>query len=97
MMSRVSRTGNVDTINDLFTDHTFTDVTIVCDDKVMIPAHKNILTSASTLMKELLEKEERCNTVVCTDVSINEMKQLLQFIYLGNVSIKKSEFKSFNI
>ena len=96
MMSRVSRTGNVDTmLNDLFTDHTFTDVTIVCDDKVMIPAHKNILTSASTLMKELLEKEERCNTVVCTDVSVTEIKQLLQFIYLGEVSIKKSNLKSF--
>ena len=95
-MSQVSRSRKIDImLNDLFTDHTFTDVTIVCKDKVMIPAHKNILTSASTLMKQLLEEDFMCNTVFCTDISLNEMKQLLQYIYLGQVSINKSQLKRF--
>ena len=95
-MSQVPRSRNIDImLADLFTDHTFTDVTIVCNDKVIIPAHKNILTSASPLMKQLLGEDLMCNTLVCTDISITEMKQLLQYIYLGKVSINKSQLKRF--
>ena len=95
-MSQEPRARNIDImLADLFTDHTFTDVTIVCNDKVMIPAHKNILTSASPLMKQLLGEDLMCNTLVCTDISITEMKQLLQYIYLGKVSINKSQLKRF--
>ena len=95
-MAMLTREENLSlTLHELFKDQNFTDVTIVCNDKVIIPAHRFILTSASTLMKQLLEQDGLCNTVFCTDISHTEMRLLLEYIYFGQVLIKNSDLKSF--
>ena len=83
------------TLHELFKDQKFTDITIVCNDKVIIPAHRFILTTASSLMKQLLEQDVLCNTVFCTDISHTEMRLLLEYIYFGQVLIKNSDLESF--
>ena len=94
-MAMLTREENLSlTLHELFKDQNFTDVTIVCNDKVIIPAHRFILTTASSLMKQLLEQDVLCNTVFCTDISHIEMRLLLEYIFFGQVSMKKSDLKT---
>ena len=95
-MTMLTREENISlTLHELFKDQNFTDITIVCHEKVIIPAHRFILTTASTLMKQLLEQDVLCNTVYLTDISNTEMRPLLEYIYLGQVSVRKRDLESF--
>ena len=45
-----------DSVNELFTDKIFTDVTLVSDDETQIHAHKFVLSACSPMLKNLLVK-----------------------------------------
>ena len=64
----------------------FSDFTIVVG-KTKIKVHKNILSAHSPVFKAMLSyhttKEAQEKKVIITDVSIDAMKDFLQFIYTG--------------
>ena len=97
-MTMLTKEENISlTLHELFKDPNFTDITIVCHDKVIIPAHRFILTTASTLMKLLLEQDVLCNTVFFADISNTEMRLLLEYIYFGQVSVRKSDLEKMKL
>lgn len=70
----------------------FNDVDIVCDDgKTKLPAHKIILASAS----KFFETELKTKNEIHLDASLDECQKLLQLIYLGKTTVKKSESSRF--
>ena len=77
--------------NKLFCDPDFSDVTLVCADNQHLPAHRAVLCASSSLLRELLYDSQQQRTFLCLARVLQEdMRTLLQFIYLGNCSVLKT-------
>ena len=79
------------TLTDLHTQNIFTDVTIVSDDGIMFAAHKSLLSSSSPVLKTLLVNNPDTNPFIfMEDVHEEQLRAILQFIYLGEVRVLTS-------
>ena len=75
-------------LSDVFTENSFSDVTLVSDDKLQFQAHKFVLSASSPLLKNiLLDNTHPHPLIYLRGVKHQELKSILQFIYLGEASI----------
>ena len=66
------------------------DTVLACTDGQCLKAHRLILSTFSPYFKELLSVcKEPMPTILLPDVKISLMKSLLEFMYTGNIRIKK--------
>ena len=76
----------------------FTDVTLVCEDKKKIKAHKNILSACSPVFKDIVKLEQSAKSIIyLKGVYSSELESIMQFIYLGEATyyeMRMSEFLS---
>ena len=83
-------------LSDLLTRNVFVDVTLVFDDNDQVTAHKVILASASSFFQNLLEKNSHPNPMLYMRGMTKKLfVSLLDFIYLGEVSLPESDFDTF--
>ena len=75
-------------------DNPSKDVTLVCDGKIKLKAHKFVLTSSSSVFKEIL-KEDSPSTVYLKGIESEEMQAILQFVYQGQTMIRKERMSQF--
>jgi hypothetical protein len=76
-------------------DLDFSDVTLVCGDE-HVEAHKVVLSSASSFFKNLLKKNRHPYPLIYfRGVMKDDIKSILDFIYLGEVSILEENLDSF--
>ena len=61
---------------------TSADVTLICDGKEQIKAHKNILAACSPVLKDILQIENS-SVIYPKDMNFSEMESILEYIYLG--------------
>jgi len=73
----------------------FSDVTLVCDDKVKVAAHKIVLCSCSALFASLLDKSDGHPIVFLRGIKHEEMDALMSFMYYGEATINKERMKDF--
>ena len=79
------------TLTDLHTQNIFTDVTLVSDDGIMFAAHKSLLSSSSPVLKTLFLNHPDTNPIIfMEDVHEEQLRAILQFIYLGEVRVLTS-------
>ena len=73
----------------------FPDVTLICDDKRQLHAHRFVLASCSDTFKNLLNNDEgNCNSFIyLVGIQFEEMESMLELLYLGETSIQKSRLK----
>ena len=73
-----------DILKELSSDDSFTDVTLVTDDKKQIKAHRNILSAWSTVFKEILHINTNNNhpLIYLRGIQFSEMESILQFIFM---------------
>ena len=70
------------------TEHS--DVTLICEDKMEIRAHKNILTASIEFFKEILQLDKNPVTdIYLKGIKFTEMEPILRFIYLGEPTVCK--------
>ena len=83
-------------LSDLLKRNVFVDVTLVFDDD-QISAHKVILSSASSFFLQVLEKNASHPHPMLYMKGVDKklFNFLLDFIYLGEVSIPEEEFDNF--
>ena len=80
----------------LFLDTDFADVTLACDDGQVVHAHRVVLAFFSPFFKAILSKSSHPSTLVhMQGVNIEQIKQVLKFIYLGSVQIENDQLESF--
>ena len=80
----------------LFLDTDFTDVTLACDDGQVVHAHRVVLAFFSPFFKAILSKSSHPSTLVhMQGVNIEQIKQMLKFIYLGSVQIENDQLEAF--
>ena len=71
----------------MMTTAAFADVTLICDDKKKIQAHRNILAACSPVFKTIFESSEASHPVVfLKGIKYSEMSSILHFIYLGETT-----------
>ena len=82
--------------SDAFTHSNFSDVTLVSDDKIPFQAHRYVLSASSPVMKNILLNNPDSHPVIfLRGVNHRELASILQFIYLGEVSISTHSFGRF--
>ena len=84
-------------LSELVTLKEFSDVTLVCDDQIEIKAHRNLLSGASPVFKNILHMNS-CRdkpVIYLRGIKSQEMKNIINFIYLGQVIIPQSSMKDF--
>ena len=81
-------------MKEMMTSGDFTDVTLVCDDKKKIRAHRNILAACSPVFKEIFQIENS-SVIFLKGVNFSEMESILQFIYLGEATFFEERMNHF--
>ena len=72
-------------LSDLFTEISYSDVTLVSDDKIPFLAHKYVLSASSPVLKNILLDNPHSHPLICLrGVNHQELESILQFIYLGS-------------
>ena len=81
-------------MKEMMTSRDFADVTLVCDDKKKIRAHKNILAACSPVFKEIFQIANS-SVVYLKGINFSEMDSILQFIYLGEARCYEERMNNF--
>ena len=82
--------------SDLFTKNSFSDVTLVSDDQIQFQAHKFVLSACSPVMKTMLENNTHSHPLIyLKGVSHQELQSILQFMYLGEVTVYSNHVDAF--
>ena len=83
-------------LSDLLKRKVFVDVTLVGDDNAQISAHKVILSSSSAFFQNILENNPHPNPMIyIKGLNKKLFSSLLDFIYLGEVSLPEADFETF--
>ena len=86
----------VDTFQDLVREGIFSDVTLVCDDQIPIPAHKIIISACSPVFKNILLTNPHSHPLIyLRGVRQKVLQSILQFMYHGEVAISKESLQEF--
>lgn len=74
----------------------FTDVTLICDNKQKIRAHRNILAGCSPVFKSIFQSEDAQNPIIfLRGINHADMESILQFIYSGEASFYQDRMYDF--
>jgi len=85
-----------ETQRELYHEKHFADVTLVSDDMVQIQAHKTVLSSASSVFKQLLLINPSSNPVLyLKGVKSKELESIVQFIYTGEAQVYENRIDFF--
>ena len=83
-------------LHELMKSNQLTDVTLVCDDKVKIRAHKIVLKACSPVFENILENINSSESVVyLRGINHQEMESVLQFMYLGEATFYHDRMNEF--
>ena len=82
-------------LNQLRVENKFLDVTLTCDDGVIL-AHKVVIAAKSNYLKEALENNpNNVSTIVhLMGFKIHELNYIIEFMYTGEVTILSEELDS---
>ena len=84
------------TLSDVFTDNSFSDVTLVSDDKIPFYAHRYVLSASSPIFKNILLDNSHSHPLIYLGgVKHQELESILQFIYLGEASLYNKNMNRF--
>merc|ERR1712126_314643 len=74
-------------LHEMLKSNELADVTLVCDDKKQIKAHKLVLSACSTVFKAIISALPQNNPVIyLRGIQSQELESILQFIYIGETT-----------
>merc|ERR1712129_120815 len=84
------------TVKGLLKDEHFADVTLTCSDGKYVKAHKVILSSySSTLKNILLSVQQQHPVIYLKGVNYDQLRSIVNFIYLGETKVDQHSFVTF--
>ena len=90
------RTFCTDLVGGLLGSDNFQDVTLASLDGQQISAHRAVLSYSSSLLSTILNQNKQTNPVIfCRGVNYQEIKSMLEFIYLGRTAVQSKELQKF--
>ena len=86
----------VSSFHGLRKDNNFSDVTLVCEDKQKIEAHRIILTACSPFFSSVLNTNNHSHPIIyMRGVKAKDMVPLMDFMYQGEANIYQDDLDSF--
>ena len=86
----------VKTINWLFMNKHFSDVTLACDYGHQVKAHKAVLSSCSSVFQSILVNNPNPSPIIfIKDTRPEHLNNLVQYIYTGSVQVYKESLSDF--
>ena len=83
-------------LSQVFTENSYSDVTLVSDDKIPFQAHKCVLSASSPVLKTiLLDNPQSHPLIYLRGVKHQELESILQFIYLGEATLYHNNIDRF--
>ena len=74
----------------------FYDVTLVSEDELQLSAHKLVLSACSSFFKNILKKNVHASPLIyLSGVSSSNLKNILDYIYCGEVQLFQDQLDSF--
>ena len=71
-------------LHEMMKSKELTDVTLVCDDKIQLKAHKIVLSACSSVFKSIInDLPQNSSVIYLRGIQHQEMESILEFIYLG--------------
>ena len=86
---------NMSMFKEILATKVFSDVNLVTQDKVVIGAHRFILSSRSKTLKSLLMRPDDDNFLTVECITSDVLKPLLEFMYIGQTQIEQNKVKKF--
>ena len=81
----------------LLTTSDFADVTLVSDDQIKFKTHRFVLTSCSTVFKNILELDSAQSIIFLRGIQSDMIRLILEYMYSGKVYIPKEKMEEFLI
>ena len=73
-----------------------TDVTLVCDDKMQLKAHKVVLSACSPVFKNIIKDVPAKKSIIyLRGIQHQEMESILEFMYLGVATLYQARMRDF--
>ena len=83
------------TFSDLYKNNVLTDVTLFCDDRYRIEAHRMVLCASSPLLRDFITMNAQSHPLIyLKGVKGQSLSTIMQFLYTGEVSINQEELPS---
>merc|ERR1712133_34542 len=83
-------------LHDMMKSDELTDVTLVCDDKIQLKAHKIVLSACSSVFKNILSSLPQNSSVIYfKGIQHQEMESILEFMYLGVATLHQERMNEF--
>ena len=85
-------------LQEMFTANSFTDVTLITDDKKHIQAHRNILSASSPVFKDIFQidrNKQNHSVIYLRGVKSLDLEAILEFIYLSQTSMHEKKMRNF--
>lgn len=91
------QTWTKESMADLYQDTDYTDVTLITEDMQVFKSHRIILSSSSEFFKEILGKMKsfQGQTLYLKEIQGNILGLLLNFVYMGEVTVKQELIQQF--
>ena len=86
-----------ETVQEMFEDKSFANVTLVCDGQRQLKAHKFVLSACSSVFKSILQynSAESNPLIILRGIRYEDMEAILQFMYQGETCVSKDRIKDF--
>ena len=83
-------------LKNLLKENYQSDVTLVSDDKKQVRAHKIVLSACSTVLKDKIDNVTQNDPIIFLNgIQHQEVKNLVQFMYLGETKLCKKRMNKF--
>ena len=86
-----------ETVQEMFEDKSFANVTLVCEGQRQLRAHKFVLSACSSVFKSILKynSAESNPLIILRGIRYEDMEAILQFMYQGETCVSKDRIKDF--
>ena len=83
-------------LHEMMKSKDLTDVTLVCEDRKHFKVHKVVLSACSSVFKSIVNDiPQNCSVIYLSGIQHQEMKSILDFIYLGEAIVCKENMDDF--
>ena len=83
-------------LHDMMKTDELTDVTLVCDDKRQLKAHKIVLSACSSVFKNIIQTlPEKASVIYLRGIQHQEMESILEFMYMGVATFYQERMNDF--
>ena len=83
-------------LHEMMKSNELTDVTLVCDDKRQLKAHKIVLSACSSVFKSIVnDLPQNSSFIYLKGIQHQEMESILEFMYLGVATFHRERMNEF--